>query len=184
MQIDRIFFPTKTLGPGKRLSIWTIGCKRQCKNCSNPELWEENPDKDINISDIISIIKMHKNEIEGITITGGEPFLQHSELHLLLKELNNLDFYDIIVFTGFSYSELSENLDYKKCLEYIGVLIDGEYVDELNNNIGLRGSSNQNIIILKESLKKLYHNSDIQQRESQIINLNNSIMSIGIPVRQ
>ncbi len=46
MQIDRVLFPITTLGPGNRIGIWTIGCPHKCYNCSNPELWDANVNKD------------------------------------------------------------------------------------------------------------------------------------------
>ena len=75
MQIDRLLFPITTLGPGNRLVIWTIGCSKHCFNCANPELWEKNPKKEIDIYELVKIIKQSvgTQTIEGITITGGDP---------------------------------------------------------------------------------------------------------------
>ena len=64
---------------------------------------------------------------------------------------------------------------------YIGVLIDGPYVDELNDNISIRGSSNQNIYILKDSLSERYRNVDKWKRESQLVLSDNRLYAIGIP---
>ncbi|MDD6914748.1 MAG: 4Fe-4S cluster-binding domain-containing protein, partial [Eubacteriales bacterium] len=50
----RVLFPITTLGPGNRIGIWTIGCPHKCYNCSNPELWDANVNKDINVSDLVS----------------------------------------------------------------------------------------------------------------------------------
>ena len=47
MEIDRILYPVESLGPGKRVVVWTIGCSKHCKNCSNKELWEKNNKKDV-----------------------------------------------------------------------------------------------------------------------------------------
>lgn len=66
-------------------------------------------------------------------------------------------------------------------LPYIGVLIDGPYVDELNDNISIRGSSNQNIYILKDSLSERYRNVDKWKRESQLVLSDNRLYAIGIP---
>lgn len=57
MQIDRILFPVTTLGPGNRLGIWTIGCPHRCFNCSNPELWNDDAEKDISLSELVSVFK-------------------------------------------------------------------------------------------------------------------------------
>lgn len=184
MQIDRIYYPVKTLGYGKRIGIWTIGCKRKCRNCSNPELWEENPDKDIPVKTITDIILKYKDNIDGITITGGEPFLQPEELFSLIEKTREMGIEDILIYTGFSFEELTENPVTKKITEISGVIVDGEYIDELNNNIGIKGSLNQRVIVINKSLSERYKDFAVARRQSEIINNGGKIMSIGIPLKK
>ncbi len=184
LQIDRMFFPTKALGYGSRLAIWTIGCPHHCANCSNPELWAENPDKDIPVSDIIKAIKPHLADIDGITITGGEPFSQIDELLMLLREIKSLGINDILVYTGYRLEQLSNIGDlYDEALSLIGVLIDGEYVDGLNDNKGIRGSSNQQIYVFYPELIEKYKNCEVCERTAQTLVINAKLSSIGIPLK-
>lgn len=179
-----MFFPTKTLGYGNRLSIWMIGCPHHCFNCSNPELWEENKDKEIPICDILSAIKHHKNDIQGVTITGGEPFHQISELLELLYSLKNFGITDVLVYTGYTIQQLEVMGDsYSQALSLIGVLIDGKYIDEQNDDMGIRGSKNQNITILNGELKEKYESLSFCKRTSQTIVSNGNIISVGIPLK-
>ena len=66
-------------------------------------------------------------------------------------------------------------------LDSISVLIDGAYIDSLNDNIGIRGSSNQRINILNNEYMKRYIECDKGERKSQIVISDNLIMSFGVP---
>ena len=181
MQIDRILYPVTTLGPGKRVAIWTIGCPRRCRNCSNPELWPPNPDRNIEIDDIVAFVNRLDGDIEGITITGGEPFLQAGELMRLIKALRRNSYEDILVYSGYDWDDLKKN--YSELLELIDVVVSGEYIDELNDNRGIRGSSNQSIIILNQFLKEKYRGVEQCERLRQNFIYDSKVISVGIPIQ-
>lgn len=84
MQVDRLLFPVTALGPGNRLALWMIGCHKKCKKCANPELRMFDTTKNISVDQLEEIIlKMDINRIDGVTISGGEPFAQSAELSLI-----------------------------------------------------------------------------------------------------
>ncbi len=184
LQIDRIYYPVETLGYGKRIGIWTIGCPRRCNNCSNPELWEEDESKDVSIDRIISVIKSIDGA-DGITITGGDPFFQDKELCNLLRMTSSMGYSDVLVYTGYTLNEICGLSDYaKESLGYIGVLVDGPYIDALNDGKSFRGSSNQMIHILNQELNERYKGADSWERRTQIVMKDNRIQAIGVPIRQ
>ena len=80
MQIDRLLYPVHSLGPGDRLAIWIRGCKKRCFNCANPELQLFNPNSEVSMTVIKEMISKIDKKIDGITITGGEPFCQAKDL--------------------------------------------------------------------------------------------------------
>jgi len=90
------------------------------------------------------------NGIEGITLSGGEPFEQPADALLDFCRMVKSDRRDlsIIVFTGFLLEELKSKEHYAEILDFIDLLIDGPYMDELNDGKGLRGSSNQRLHFL------------------------------------
>lgn len=100
-----------------------------------------------------------KNNCKGVTISGGDPFDQAQSLLKLLKVLHS-EFEDILVYTGFEFADIQSGLAgtaAKMCLKYLDVLIDGEYIDELNfNDCVLCGSSNQKIYFIKKELASIY----------------------------
>lgn len=145
----------KTLGPGERYVLWVQGCTHNCKGCIAPEThslttggyWFE-------IKKILEEISC-KNNLRGITISGGEPFLQAEKLIILLKKLKKKKL-DVICYTGFLYEDILKNkIPFgKELLKYIDILIDGKYNEELNTGSYLRGSDNQRILHLKNTYKK------------------------------
>ena len=111
----------------------------------------------MSIEDIYQEIEKEFTEknIRGITISGGEPFLQVVPLKNLIKKIKENINLDIICFTGFLYEELLKKNDeaINYILNNIDILIDGKYIEEKNENNYLRGSSNQNIIFLSDRYK-------------------------------
>lgn len=181
MYIDRILFPIYTLGPGSRLVIWTKGCTKKCKNCSNPELWNIGKTKDRYIKDLFQLILNinEENQIDGITFTGGEPTEQFDELIefiKLLKEITN----DILVYTGEYFTNFSENKK-EKIKKTIPVLIDGPYIHKLNfKYVNLRGSKNQNIIYFNKKLRYKYKEYMKKGRMIQNVLMGEKLISVGI----
>ena len=156
MEIGFIYYPVNTLGPGKRIGIWTQGCFRHCNNCMSHELRKIDHTKNRDIPSIIKEIKeiIENHQVDGVTISGGEPFMQ-DDLIDLLEGLSDLGIEDIILYTGYKLEELSE--EKREVLAYLSVIIDGEYIDELNDNKPLRGSSNQRIFIINQKYKDCYN---------------------------
>lgn len=184
MRIDRIYYPVFSLGPGQRIGIWTVGCHRACPGCSNPELWACDQNRDISVKELLTLIHSIDGSVDGFTLTGGEPFLQKQDLLELILALQHISS-DILVYTGFEMGELTAESDpyITKILSSIAVLVDGAYMDELNNGCVLRGSSNQQIHILSDVHEKKYLKYLDQPRTMQNIMAKNTAISIGLPLR-
>ena len=168
---------SKVNGPGLRFVLWTQGCSKGCKNCFNPETWSNNIFKELSAKQIFEVIKNF--EVDGITISGGDPLEQENELLELLFLLKEIKLpKGIILFTGFSRNEIRENPIRERCLSYIDVLIDGRYIDELKTEKSLRGSSNQEFYFFsnKISSSELFFDQEIE-----ISCLEGDIMMTGFP---
>lgn len=144
-------------GPGLRMVVWTQGCIHNCKNCHNPQTHDLCGGYEVDTKDIIDKIKSLKLQ-KGITLSGGEPFLQPEALEEIAKEAkdNNLD---IWTYTGFTFEQLldKKNPSYFKnlnLLKHVDILVDGKFmVDRKDISLKFRGSSNQRIINVQRSLK-------------------------------
>lgn len=184
MNVARILYPVEVLGPGKRLGIWVCGCRRGCKGCSNPELWVQKPEYEVTVEDIMSLVRrisdLHK--IDGFTISGGEPMDQPEGLSQLITQLSAYS-KDILIYTGYRIDELKKREDPATniILSRTAVLIDGEYREEENMDVLLRGSSNQRIHILIPEMAEGYEKY-LASAHNQIQNFTtlNGVVSVGI----
>jgi len=175
INIYQIVEKTKVLGKGERFAIWVQGCHRACKGCIAKDSWDITKGEKWEIEKLATKINNTKN-ITGLTISGGEPFLWEKELSRLLdlikKEL------DVIVYTGYKFEEIKN----KKLISKIDLLIDGEYIEEKNEEIPLIGSSNQKLYIFTTKGEELA--KDLLQtpsREVEFVVKNNSLFVVGIP---
>ena len=142
-------------GPGVRVSIFMQGCHFHCKNCFNPETWNFEGGKEFNDNTINKVLELcNKDEVKGLSILGGEPMHPNNiegttRLAKAFKE--KYPDKDIWVWSGFRFDE---DLKDKEVLNYIDVLVDGTYKDELHNpKLKWKGSSNQRVIDVQKSLK-------------------------------
>jgi anaerobic ribonucleoside-triphosphate reductase activating protein len=186
MQIERVFYPVRTLGYGTRIGMWTIGCPHACFNCSNSELWVANPTKEISLDRLFAMFASIKQPIDGLTITGGEPFAQPEALHELVRRFIAEYSDDILIYSGYTLEELKAQNSFtvNGILEKIAVLIDGKYIEALNDNRPLRGSANQQVHILNEKYRARYENLLTGRRTVQTVFHGENVLSIGIPMKE
>ena len=179
MYIARILYPVRALGPGDRIGIWFAGCTHHCKGCSNPELWETREEYQTNQAQIMRLVKniADQHRVDGFTITGGDPFEQPEALAELLPELRRIA-NDILVYTGYRYERIATH---REVLDNISVLIDGPYEEELNAEEALRGSTNQQIIVLNMAYLDKYRQY-IEANKGKVQNFitPTGVISVGI----
>jgi anaerobic ribonucleoside-triphosphate reductase activating protein len=172
---------TRVLGPGERAAIWIQGCPFRCPECISPT-WLPFIQAELHDPQILAQGLLSDPEIEGITISGGEPITQSTALVDFLEHCRKIRDIDVIMFTGYYY----ENLlafpfisPAQQLLKLIDVLIDGPYVAAKNDNRGLRGSSNQRVIHLSQKLID-YDFINIQ-RQTEIQISNGVVFMKGVP---
>ena len=168
---------TEALGPYKRYALWTQGCKKRCPGCISPDAQTMQGGTLVPIS-ILSSEIINTADIEGITISGGEPFLQQDALCELIDQVRQHRDIGVIVYTGMLYSELANTPLLQRC----DLLVDGEYIKELNDDKSLRGSSNQNVICITERYSKIIDQFYGRAgRKMEFVQKDGSLTMVGIP---
>ncbi|MCP4749658.1 MAG: radical SAM protein [Proteobacteria bacterium] len=179
---------TRTLGPDLRFAIWVQGCRRSCEGCMSPSARALDGGKVLPVSLLADTI-LNTPDIEGISISGGEPFLQAQALTLLLRKVKQQRDLGIIVYTGFMIQELQDPCAsgkyHRRLLREIDLLIDGPYVEDLNDGLSLRGSSNQQVHALTDRYAAVMDQSyGIAKREVELHQLRDRALIVGIPGKE
>lgn len=142
-------------GEGIRFTVFTQGCLRGCAGCHNPQTHDINGGYEVEIDELIE--KMKKNPIlTGLTISGGEPFLQAFECAELARKAHEIGL-NVWCYTGFTYEYIRDDPFgyYTKLLNEVDILVDGEFkLEERTLELPWRGSKNQRIINLNDIRKK------------------------------
>lgn len=142
-------------GDGLRVVLWVAGCSHCCKECQNPVTWDPNGGIafDQKAKDEI-FEELGKSYISGITFSGGDPMHISNERDVLelAKEIREkFPRKTIWLYTG----GLWEQMRNREIVKYLDVVVDGEYMKDLRDTqLHWRGSSNQRVIDVKETLKQ------------------------------
>ena len=160
MRVLTVTTPDIENGFGCRVTIWFAGCNRRCPGCHNPHTWDYNQGSNLFDEKVFDKIfeEVNKDYIQGITLSGGDPFAQNKEsLKELLKfiKLYKLRFpeKDIWIYSGGLYEDFIKDDIIRDILLWSDVLVDGPFIqDKFVLDLPFRGSTNQRIIDLKKSL--------------------------------
>ena len=139
-------------GPGIRSVIWFQGCPHACPGCHNPATHAIDGGYTMTIEEIIDGVA--KQPWKGVTISGGEPFMQAEALLKLVEGLHGLG-KSVWIYSGFTLERLLESVPQaREILKYAQTLVDGPYIRELRDPLlEFRGSSNQRLVGVKEYFK-------------------------------
>lgn len=145
-------------GRGVRVVLWVSGCNHHCMGCHNPETWDDKYGTLFEPKDLSDIItSLREDWISGLTLSGGDPLKPSNvETCTIVAALAkaNVPNKDVWCWTGYTWEEILSRKDCNDILQYIDVLVDGEFVqDKYNISLKWRGSSNQRVIDVKKSLQ-------------------------------
>lgn len=152
-------------GPGIRMSLFVSGCRHFCPGCFNSEAWDFSYGEEFTQKEIDYILDYCSGtHIAGLSLLGGEPLEPENQrglLPLLRQFKEKCPNKSVWCYTGFTFDTdivgrmFDEYEETRELMSYIDVLVDGKYIEELKDlSIRFRGSSNQRIILVQESLKE------------------------------
>ena len=125
-------------GDGSRYVVFTQGCPHHCKGCQNPETWDSTGGMEVSPAEIAADYHKHRL-LDGITLSGGDPFCQQEECMRLLDLLPGVN---VWIYTGYEYEEICDTPLAKRA----DVLVTGRFIQDLRCDGKMYGSSNQRII--------------------------------------
>jgi len=179
--INLIYYPVKVLGPGERVGLWFQGCTIRCKGCMSKHTWEFEEKCLMDVEEVISTINSYPTH--RLTISGGEPFDQPEALLEILKGVRETK-RDILLYTGYTYEKVKKH--WSDILEFIDVLVVGPFIEGKETDAFWKGSENQELIFLSESLKQEYSEfiTAKKNKELQLVKKGSSIYLLGIPYQR
>jgi anaerobic ribonucleoside-triphosphate reductase activating protein len=149
IRVFRIYHNSVVEGPGRRSVLQMVGCPIRCEACFVPETHDLNNGVKMPIGEIVELLLDREGEPrDGITILGGEPFLQPDGLLALVQDLKRRGLH-ITIYSGYTLEQLAARPEQsvKHILELTDILIDGPFIKALSEGAGeWRGSTNQRII--------------------------------------
>ena len=153
MNIAGIVHESLIDGVGVRTVIFISGCKHNCPNCQNKNLFDFNYGKPFDKDMQDYVINYIKSDVlvNGLTISGGDPIYSEDELLSFVKQVKQETNKDIWLYTGFNYEDIKDH----EILKYIDIIVDGQFeIANKDTTLKFKGSSNQRIIDIKKSLEK------------------------------
>lgn len=158
MKYIKITGPDVENGLGFRTTLWISGCKCHCEGCHNPETWSFTFGKEFTDESYQELKEnLSKPYIKGLTLSGGNPVDSPEDLLSLLKRVRE-DFgnsKDIWLYSGYVFEDLLKDPLCKEILGLVDIVVDGPFIlSKRNTALPFRGSENQRIIRVQESLKE------------------------------
>lgn len=145
-------------GSGFRFTIFTQGCPHHCPGCHNPQTHDFNGGTVVSHEELLQKIKANPL-LDGVTFSGGEPFVQAEALAELARAIHALGGLDIVTYTGYTLEQLLDGMEqnpaWRALLEETDILIDGPFLEaQKSYEVRFRGSRNQRYLDAKESLRQ------------------------------
>ena len=157
IRLSGIAYESLVNGPGMRRVFFSQGCNHNCKGCFNPDTHDFNGGEERDMDELIEDV-LKNPMIKGVTFSGGDPMERDEEFSYMAKRFreNGLNVWS---FTGYTFEYILDHLDdrkgFREFINNIDVLIDGRFEqDKMEDGLRFRGSKNQRIIDVIESLKQ------------------------------
>lgn len=167
-------------GPGERAVVWVQGCPRKCAGCFNPDSQPFESKEQVTVDSLFDRIMAVKG-IDGVTISGGEPFAQAEALVELAKRLHERGM-SVVCYTGYTLEglRLGQREDWNALLDQIDLLIDGPFVQSQRCFEPFRGSSNQHFYYLSGRISPEAVQDSVQSVEFTL-DADGQITTTGFP---
>lgn len=187
--VNRLHHPVTVLGHGVRAGVWLQGCTLACPGCMSRDTWEPRPEAEVDVDSVLAWMEQLPGPLDGVTVSGGEPFQQSAGLTELLAGLREFGSgrctpFDLLVFSGYAWSRLRATAAHRPALALCDAVVAGPYVARRNTGAPLRGSDNQRVVPLTPLGHERYGDEALpsyEGRRVQVMTDGHALRLIGIP---
>ncbi|TVR62696.1 MAG: radical SAM protein [Candidatus Competibacteraceae bacterium] len=170
-----------TLGPGRRAGLWVQGCRIGCPGCLVPDSHDPNAGDEVAVDGLIDRL-VALPAIEGLTVSGGEPFDQAPALRALLEGLRERrSDLSLMLYSGYRRERLEDQADGRAILAQADILVDGPFVVAEQSPDPWRGSTNQRIHFLSDRYGARDHAAAPLDGLEFLVRRNGAFFMAGIP---
>lgn len=190
IRLNRAHYPVTTLGPGRRIGLWLQGCSIGCAGCLARDTWDRRAGTLLEIEDVVTWCdQVSGGVVDGVTISGGEPFEQPRALACLLEQFDvwrhGLDRpVDLLCYSGMPLARLQR--EYASILERLDALVPEPFVRSRPRGESWQGSDNQPLVLLSALGRARYDEDEAGRRHPgrvQVAVQAGRVYVIGIPDR-
>lgn len=189
--LNKSHFPVRVLGPGTRAGLWLQGCTIRCFGCISRDTWPADETKAVEVEAILDWVRaLSPADVDGVTISGGEPLDQPDALLELLRGLHEwrgtlghpIDF---LCYSGRGWEEVQR--DFAAQLTLLDAFVPEPFVQGERTDGALRGSANQRVIPLTALGRERYNDDALtgelagQRAQVQVAVDGEAVRFIGIP---
>jgi anaerobic ribonucleoside-triphosphate reductase activating protein len=149
IQLSRAHYPVTVLGPGRRIGLWTQGCGIGCAGCVARDTWDPDPATELDVEDVVRWCAEVEGPVDGITLSGGEPFDQPEAVDELLRRLDDWRgdrAIDFLCYSGRAMAVLRARFGH--ILARLDAVIPAPFRADLAPGLRWRGSANQELVPL------------------------------------
>jgi|YNPMSStandDraft_2_1061718.scaffolds.fasta_scaffold00091_22 anaerobic ribonucleoside-triphosphate reductase activating protein len=156
VRIAGLIHESVTDGPGIRSTLFFQGCPHRCVGCHNPQTWSFAGGREMDTEEVVRMFRITPL-LAGVTFSGGEPFAQAEAAAVIAGKIKTHPM-NLWVYTGYTWEELLKNREapgFMDLINLVDVIVDGAFIESLkSSHLPYRGSENQRIILVKESLSR------------------------------
>ncbi|MDR2688997.1 MAG: radical SAM protein [Azoarcus sp.] len=191
LRLNKAHYPVTTLGHGRRIGLWLQGCSIRCKGCVSMDTWDTAGGGEVDIAVLLAWCeeKAREGGMDGITLSGGEPFDQPRALDALLDALLHWRecsgrVFDLLCYSGYPLGTLAAR--HAALLAKLDAIIPEPYADRLAEGGLWRGSANQPLVPLTALGQQRYAGQAeaAAEKRMQVAVEGGKIWMIGIPRRE
>lgn len=188
--INKLHYQVRVLGVGRRAGIWLQGCTIRCFGCISRDTWPADSRFRVEVEDVLGWLdELPRSEVDGITLSGGEPFDQPEALQELVEGIDDWRAHqphptDVLAYSGRSFEELESAFSAQ--LRHLDAVVTEPFVQGDPTDLPLRGSANQRVVPLSPLGEARYTSASLedlraQRGQMQLEVHDEEIWMIGIP---